>query len=156
MRISTVPTNLSCRTNIWEKTWRIYKPLSIRWAYAWIASRTWTQKAFTILIRKNTKVLTAKKRVKPRAARRAAGKLPVITPTIKLDFDSLYQAQAPSSKAALFRPSQVSIENIKNRLLFRAPRLATRPIRYAATWRNGIRNSRYRSLASCSSLSERP
>ena len=77
-------------------------------------------KAFTILIRKNTKVLTAKKRVKPRATRRAAGKLPVITPTIQLDFDSLYLAQAASSQAALLGRAKSSIENIKTDYYFRA------------------------------------
>ena len=48
-------------------------------------------------------------------------KLPVITPTIKLDFDSLYQAQAPSSKAALLGRAKSSIENIiKTDYYFRA------------------------------------
>ena len=47
-------------------------------------------------------------------------KLPVITPTIQLDFDSLYQAQAPSSKAALLGRAKSSIENIKTDYYFRA------------------------------------
>lgn len=45
-------------------------------------------------------------------------KLPVITPTIQLDFDSLYQAQAPSSKAAFIRPGQILDREYQDRLLF--------------------------------------
>mgnify|MGYP000852262300 CR=1 FL=1 len=47
-------------------------------------------------------------------------KLPVITPTIQLDFDSLYLAQAASSQAALLGRAKSSIENIKTDYYFRA------------------------------------